>query len=93
MSIAIAILGLAQELLALGPGFHVLVIDDNSPDGTWKLVADASRAEPRLHLLHRLHDKGRGRAGRDGDIDVSRSTARYSSSRASVVCRSFSSRA
>ena len=62
------ILRLAQEILALGPGFEVLVVDDNSPDGTWKLVAEAARSEPRLHLLHRTSDKGRGRAGRDGFV-------------------------
>jgi dolichol-phosphate mannosyltransferase len=42
------------------------VIDDDSPDGTWRLVADASSEEPRLHLLHRTTDRGRGAAGRDG---------------------------
>ena len=60
------ILELARALLDLGPGCEVLVIDDDSPDGTWRLVADASVAEPRLHLLHRTTDRGRGAAGRDG---------------------------
>jgi len=62
------ILPLARELLALGPGFEVVVIDDHSPDGTWKLVEEAARTEPRLHLIHRTHDKGRGRSGRDGFV-------------------------
>ncbi len=60
------ILPLAREILALDPAIEVLVIDDNSPDGTWKLVGEAARSEPRLHLLHRTADKGRGRSGRDG---------------------------
>ena len=60
------ILDLAQELLALGPNFEVLVIDDDSPDGTWRLVQEAAETEPRLHLLHRKTDRGRGAAGRDG---------------------------
>ena len=60
------ILLLSRELLALGPEFEVLVIDDHSPDGTWKVVEEAARTEPRLHLLHRTQDKGRGRSGRDG---------------------------
>jgi dolichol-phosphate mannosyltransferase len=64
------ILELARELLALGPGFHVIVIDDDSPDGTWKLVRDAARDEPRLHLLHRTRDKGRGHAGREGFVQA-----------------------
>ncbi|MBI5435080.1 MAG: polyprenol monophosphomannose synthase [Planctomycetes bacterium] len=62
------ILPLARELLALGPQFVVLVIDDHSPDGTWRLVEEAAKSEPRLHLLHRTTDKGRGRAGRDGFV-------------------------
>jgi dolichol-phosphate mannosyltransferase len=64
------ILPLARELLALGPDFHVLVIDDNSPDGTWKIVGEAARSEPRLHLLHRTRDKGRGNAGREGFVEA-----------------------
>jgi dolichol-phosphate mannosyltransferase len=60
------ILALAREILALGPNYEVLVIDDHSPDGTWKLVGEAALSEPRLQLLHRTQDKGRGRSGRDG---------------------------
>ena len=60
------ILPLSREILALDPRYEVLVIDDHSPDGTWKLVEDAAHTEPRLHLLHRTSDKGRGRSGRDG---------------------------
>ncbi|MCC7011205.1 MAG: polyprenol monophosphomannose synthase [Planctomycetes bacterium] len=62
------VLPLARALLALGENFQVLVIDDNSPDGTWKLVAEAAEREPRLHLLHRTTDKGRGAAGRAGFV-------------------------
>jgi len=62
------ILDLSRELLALGPHFEVLVIDDDSPDGTWKLVQDAGADEPRLHVLHRTTDRGRGSAGRDGFV-------------------------
>lgn len=57
---------LAREILALDPSYEVLVIDDDSPDGTWRVVAAAIEAEPRLHLLHRTSDRGRGRAGRAG---------------------------
>jgi dolichol-phosphate mannosyltransferase len=62
------IVDLARELLALGPAFEVLVIDDDSPDGTARLVAEAARSEPRLHLLHRTADRGRGAAGRAGFV-------------------------
>ncbi|MEM7309628.1 MAG: polyprenol monophosphomannose synthase [Planctomycetota bacterium] len=62
------IVELARELCALGENFEVLVIDDDSPDGTSKLVAEAAKSEPRLHLLHRTEDRGRGAAGRDGFV-------------------------
>jgi dolichol-phosphate mannosyltransferase len=62
------VLELSRELLALGPNFEVLVIDDDSPDGTWRLVGEAAQREPRLHLLHRKTDRGRGAAGRAGFV-------------------------
>jgi len=62
------ILELSRQLLELGPNYQVLVVDDDSPDGTWKLVRDAAQDEPRLHLLHRVEDRGRGWAGRDGFV-------------------------
>lgn len=49
-------------LRATDAGTHVLVIDDNSPDGTGEIVRGLSRAEPRLHLLHRDKKEGLGRA-------------------------------
>mgnify|MGYP002777912021 CR=1 FL=1 len=62
------IVDLCRELIALGPEVEVLVIDDNSPDGTARAVAELAAAEPRVHLLLRTSDKGRGRAGRDGFV-------------------------
>lgn len=59
---------LLDQLLALGPGYHVVVIDDDSPDGTWKLVEARSAQDARVHLLHRTSDRGRGRSGRDGFV-------------------------
>ena len=47
---------------------HVVVADDNSPDGTWKIVQGISRKKKNVHLLLRKKDKGRGSAGRDGFI-------------------------
>jgi dolichol-phosphate mannosyltransferase len=43
-----------------------LVIDDDSPDRTWELVAAMAGRDPCVHLLHRRTDRGRGRAGRAG---------------------------
>ncbi|MEN6626115.1 MAG: tetraacyldisaccharide 4'-kinase [Candidatus Sumerlaeia bacterium] len=54
---------LMDAILALGPDYEVLVVDDNSPDGTWKIVGERAQKEPRIHLLHRMRRKGRGLAG------------------------------
>ncbi|MBI3736514.1 polyprenol monophosphomannose synthase [Candidatus Sumerlaeota bacterium] len=57
------IIPLIGDILALGPEFEALVVDDNSPDGTWKLVKEMADKNSRVHLLHRVHNKGRGLAG------------------------------
>ena len=54
---------LLDAILALSPEMEALVVDDNSPDGTWRLVGERAKIEPRVHLLHRTRDKGRGLAG------------------------------
>jgi len=66
------ILALCRELLALGPEFEVLVVDDDSPDGTWRLVEEERAREPRLHLMRRTRERGRGAAGRDGFVEALR---------------------
>ncbi len=45
---------------------EILVVDDDSPDGTGELVEKAADSDPRVHLLIRARDRGRGRAGREG---------------------------
>src|SRR3989338_6811669 len=47
---------------------HIVVADDNSPDGTWKIIQQISKKNKNVHLLLRKKDKGRGSAGRDGFI-------------------------
>lgn len=47
-------------------GLEVLVADDDSPDGTWRIVEDLARADKRVHLLRRLKRRGRGSGGIDG---------------------------
>lgn len=44
------------------PRFRVLIVDDNSPDGTGKLVADLSRYESRIGVLSRPGKLGLGTA-------------------------------
>jgi len=52
--------------LPLEADLHVLVADDNSPDGTGRLVEGMAAAEPRVHALIRTKRRGRGAAGVDG---------------------------
>lgn len=48
------------------PDAHVVVVDDNSPDGTWRIVADMAEEDDRIHLIHRTEKRGRGYAGAAG---------------------------
>ena len=60
---------LIDQLLALtvpGHELHVLVVDDDSPDGTGSYVTERSRAEPRLKVVVRKGRRGRGTAGIEG---------------------------
>ncbi|MCS7090806.1 MAG: polyprenol monophosphomannose synthase [Verrucomicrobiota bacterium] len=53
---------IAERLLALPVKVDLLVVDDNSPDGTGQ-VADALAAQhPEIHVLHRKEKAGLGRA-------------------------------
>ena len=44
------------------PDAHVLVVDDNSPDGTGTLADELAAADAHLHVLHRAEKKGVGAA-------------------------------
>ncbi len=49
-------------ILAQDPRLEVLVVDDNSPDGTGKLADGLASESPRVHVLHRAGKEGLGRA-------------------------------
>jgi dolichol-phosphate mannosyltransferase len=53
---------LAQRLLALPVSVDLLVVDDNSPDGTGKLADDLAARHGSIHVLHRAEKSGLGRA-------------------------------
>jgi dolichol-phosphate mannosyltransferase len=53
---------LAQEIHAFAPDADVLVIDDNSPDGTGRLADELAAADARTHVLHRPGKLGLGTA-------------------------------
>ncbi len=48
------------------PRIEVLVVDDNSPDGTGDLADDLAEEFDRMHVLHRAGKQGLGRAYLDG---------------------------
>ncbi len=48
--------------LAQDPRIDILIIDDNSPDGTGGLADDISASESRVHVLHRAGKLGLGTA-------------------------------
>lgn len=56
------IVRLVTEILALPIGAHVVVVDDNSPDGTGPLVDELAAREPRVHAVHRPAKLGLGTA-------------------------------
>lgn len=51
-----------DAILAAVPQVDVLVIDDNSPDGTGRLADEIAAREPRVKVLHRAGKEGLGRA-------------------------------
>ena len=57
---------LASQVLAQDEGIELLVVDDNSPDGTGELVDQLAAADPRVHVLHRSGKLGLGSAYREG---------------------------
>jgi dolichol-phosphate mannosyltransferase len=54
--------GLIPELLSLAPTANILIIDDNSPDGTGALVAEIAKRDDRVRLLSRPGKQGLGTA-------------------------------
>jgi len=54
--------GLVRAITGLSVPFDILVIDDNSPDGTASIVKEMMVSFPNLHLLERPGKMGLGRA-------------------------------
>ena len=51
-----------ERLMTLPVPVDMLVVDDNSPDGTGELADQMAEANKRLHVLHRPNKEGLGRA-------------------------------
>ena len=63
------ITNLIKSIHKSAPSAQVLIVDDSSPDGTFKEVQELMKKDKRLHLLLRDRSiKGRGWAGRDGFV-------------------------
>jgi dolichol-phosphate mannosyltransferase len=57
---------LVPLVLEQDPRLEVLVVDDNSPDGTGDLADALAGASPRVHVVHRAAKQGLGTAYRAG---------------------------
>lgn len=57
---------LTTEVLAKDSSIHILIVDDNSPDGTGELADGMAAVNDRIHVLHRQGKLGLGSAYRDG---------------------------
>lgn len=53
---------ITAAVLQHAPWADILVVDDNSPDGTGKMADELAATEPRIHVLHRQGKEGLGRA-------------------------------
>jgi dolichol-phosphate mannosyltransferase len=53
---------IVPQILAQNLRIEVLVVDDNSPDGTGQMADEMAKAEPRIHVLHRPGKGGLGKA-------------------------------
>lgn len=57
---------LFAELLSLDVDLDILVVDDNSPDGTGRFVEEYSQGQPRVHVIRRASKMGLGSAYIEG---------------------------
>lgn len=57
---------LIDAILGLDESFHVLIVDDNSPDGTGEIVERVAALSPRVRVKHRSQKLGLGSAYREG---------------------------
>ncbi|NLW95205.1 MAG: polyprenol monophosphomannose synthase [Chlamydiae bacterium] len=53
---------LVEEILSLGLGLDILIVNDNSPDGTGRIADDLASRHPEVSVLHRPGKLGLGTA-------------------------------
>ncbi len=49
---------IVRTILEKNPDVHILIVDDNSPDGTGRIALWLASREPRLHVIQRLAKDG-----------------------------------
>ncbi len=55
------------SILSIYPSIEVLIVDDNSPDGTGKLADQLAQQKPQsIHVMHRQNKQGLGKAYLEG---------------------------
>jgi dolichol-phosphate mannosyltransferase len=62
---------ITEAILATMPDAHVLIVDDNSPDGTGAIADQLAAERSNVAVLHREAKQGLGRAYVDGFCNVS----------------------
>jgi len=69
---------LINEIFRYAGDVDILVVDDNSPDGTGVIVDKIAKQDNRVSVIHRTSCRGRGYAGIDGFKEaIKRKNARY----------------
>lgn len=58
--------GIVRDILAIECGVSILIVDDNSPDGTGEIADRLSEELPEVHVRHRPGKQGLGSAYRFG---------------------------
>ena len=53
---------ITSQILAVDPRLDILILDDNSPDGTGEIADRLAAAETRVQVMHRPGKQGLGRA-------------------------------
>src|SRR4030043_1186575 len=53
---------LVEEIFKVAPGIKILIVDDNSPDGTGVIADELSKKYELIKVLHRGKKEGLGRA-------------------------------
>jgi len=54
---------LTEAILRARPDCTVVIVDDDSPDGTGRIADELAQSDPRVQVIHRYRNRGRGHAG------------------------------